>query len=273
MTATVVGVEIRDLALDQIRPGNNDRKTFATANLEELAASIAANGLAQPITVRPAGGSFEIVAGERRYRACTLLGWSTIPAIVRELDDEAASAIMLIENLQRADLSPIEEAWAYRDRLDRFGGTLDDLAASVGVSSSHVKRRLDLLELRPEILHLVGCGQLGVSFAWRMARLDSNRQWIALQAYQADPRMGGERFTDLCAQLHLEQSQESMFADDFALSAETFSIDGDRRPQRFTRSALLATIRGLVDLVDDEAARAVCVARRALEVERLRDAS
>lgn len=100
---------IQFVPVAQIVPGNNDREEFDAVALRELADSIGQHGLAQPITVRPYGQGFQIVAGERRWRAVQLLGWETIPALVRPLSDEEASAIMLLENIQRAELNPIAE--------------------------------------------------------------------------------------------------------------------------------------------------------------------
>ena len=117
MTTTLTAIPI-----DSIRRGDNDRQAFDQVALEELSESIRAHGLVQPITIRPMpDGHYQIVAGERRWRACKLLTWHEIPAIVRDLDDEAASAIMLAENIGRKDLNPIEEANAYHRRMDQFG--------------------------------------------------------------------------------------------------------------------------------------------------------
>jgi hypothetical protein len=112
-----------------IVPGDNDRQAFEPVALQELADSIAAHGLAQPITVRPiAGGLYQIVAGERRFRAMQLLGWERVPALVRDLDDRQASAIMLVENLNRVDLNPIDEARAYSKRMTEFSWAVSDIA-------------------------------------------------------------------------------------------------------------------------------------------------
>jgi ParB family transcriptional regulator, chromosome partitioning protein len=121
---TIAAPVLRDLPVASIRPGDNDRKVFR--NIESLAADMNANGLLNPISVRElAPGSYEILAGERRWRAAAGAGWVTIPAIVRDADDEAASRAMLSENLQRDHRDPIAEANAYRTRLDRFP-TLDE---------------------------------------------------------------------------------------------------------------------------------------------------
>ena len=208
-------METRNVPCSRIVPGNNDRKTFDFASLEELAASIQAHGLAQPITIRPLDGNaaYQIVAGERRFRAIsTILGWEAVPAIVRELTDEQASAIMLAENTGRQDLNPIEEAFAYQARVDRFGWTLDHIAQVAGVSTDLVKRRLSLLKLVPEIRHLVANAHLPVGHAEAMAGLDANRQHIALRVFR-ESRNGLplSTFRHVVSQLLEEQSQDSLF--------------------------------------------------------------
>lgn len=115
--------------------------------LKELAASIEENGLLQPIVVRPVGDTFELVTGERRWRASQRLGWLSIPAIVRELDDEAAAALAMIENLQREDLTAVEEAHGYRKLLEQFQWTQSELARRVGKSQSTIANKLRLLRL------------------------------------------------------------------------------------------------------------------------------
>src|SRR2546428_7087551 len=107
--------EVRDLELDLIRPGQQQpRTTFDQTKLEELAQSIRTTGVIQPLLVRPAGGLFELVAGERRWRAAQLAGLTHVPAIIREIPDEKLLEMALIENIQRAELNPVEEANAYK---------------------------------------------------------------------------------------------------------------------------------------------------------------
>src|SRR3990167_1299050 len=118
------------IAARKIDQGANDRTVFNAEALDDLAASIRDNGLAQPITVRPVRrGRYEIVAGERRFRACAhLLGWTSVPCIVRDMDDAQAAAVMLAENVARADLDPADEALAYQSRIERYGWMVDELA-------------------------------------------------------------------------------------------------------------------------------------------------
>lgn len=231
--------EIVNLPVASIVPGNNDRKVFDQAKLAELAASIAEHGLAQPITVRPghactsceafstsepercpACGNdaffvvYQIVAGERRFRAIRdVLAWSTAPCIVREdLDDEAASAIMLAENTGRADLNPIEEASAYQARITRFGWTPEHIAEVAGVSGETVKQRLSLLKLIPDAQTLVAHGHLPIGHAAALASLDNYRQVIALRVYQESKHLLPlADFRTIVCRLEDEQNQDGLF--------------------------------------------------------------
>lgn len=148
-------VETRSLSLDLMEPGPfQPRGPLDSAALAELTASIKTSGLLQPILVRPHPGTpgrFQIIAGERRWRACREAGLSAVPAVVRALSDVDAMAAALVENLQRADLNPIEEARGYRRLIDEFGLTHDGLAAAVGKSRTHLTNMLRLLAL-PELV-------------------------------------------------------------------------------------------------------------------------
>lgn len=191
--------------------GGNDRQHFDTTALEDLAASIDAHGLAQPPTLRPvAGGRYEIVAGERRCRAMRdVLGWESIPALVRDLSDEEAAAIMLAENTGRADLNPIEEANAYRLRVDRFGWDEQRVAQTAGVSVQRVRDRLALLELVEDIQHFIRTGAFPVSYARLLTELDSNRQRIALRLFNTSSSMPMHRWRDVVRKLREDQIKES----------------------------------------------------------------
>ncbi|WP_395093385.1 ParB/RepB/Spo0J family partition protein [Armatimonas sp.] len=139
-----------NLSLDKIRPNENQpRRTFYQESLEELAASIKERGVLQPIVVRPAAGKekglFEIVMGERRYRACKMLGLDSIPAIVRDLNDEDAATDALLENYQREDMNVIEKARAIQGLLQHM--SYEKISKTLGVSETTVRRTLELLEL------------------------------------------------------------------------------------------------------------------------------
>ena len=191
-----------------IRAGNNDRKQFDQAALSDLANSIRENGLKQPPTVRRVHDGYEIICGERRTRACLLLDWEEIPAIVEEMTDEQASAVMLLENTARVDLNPMEEARAYQSRIDRYEWPVAKVAQLAGVSESRVKSRLLLLTLSPEIQILVQSGQLPIGHAELLAKLDRNRQVIACRILNGNPGMGIVRFREIVNELRGEQDKE-----------------------------------------------------------------
>lgn len=148
------------LSLIEPRP-DQPRKYFGEEQLRELADSIAEHGVIQPIIVVPAeNGYYQIIAGERRWRAAKLAGLAEIPAIVRSYSDVQAAEVALIENLQREDLNPIEEAAGYKNLMDKFGMTQDSISERVGKSRSNVANMLRLLNLEPEILVMVQNGEI-----------------------------------------------------------------------------------------------------------------
>lgn len=148
--------EIRDLEIDLIRPGHQQpRTTFDQARLEELAQSIRTSGIIQPLLVRPRGGLFELVAGERRWRAAQLAGLARIPAIIREIPDEKLLELALIENIQRQELNPIEEANAYKRLIESLNLTQEEVAQRVGRDRTFVTNYLRILKLPSEIQSLL----------------------------------------------------------------------------------------------------------------------
>lgn len=150
-TSDAVGV--RSISVDVITPNpHQPRREFAPEALDDLTASIKARGVLQPVLVRPlSGGTFELVAGERRLRASKLAGLTEIPALVREMTDQESLAIALIENLQREDLNAVEEALGYQQLQQQFGLSQDELARQVGKSRSAVANALRLLNLPGEV--------------------------------------------------------------------------------------------------------------------------
>ena len=158
-----------DIAIDRIVPNpKQPRRTFAEAELEELTESIRTRGVIQPILVRPDQTQpemFEIVAGERRWRAARRAGLSVVPAVVREMDDREMLEIAIIENVQRADLNAVEEAEAYKALIDRFGRTQESVAQQVGKSREHVSNTLRLLSLPEDVREHVREGRLTAGHA------------------------------------------------------------------------------------------------------------
>jgi ParB family chromosome partitioning protein len=159
---------VTELPVEAIKANHNQpRRRFDDADIEELAASIREKGVLQPILVRPAvfAGEYEIVAGERRWRAATRSGLRTIPALVRSLSDAEVLELAIIENVQRVDLSPIEEAEGYRALIDRFGRTQAEVAQVVGKSRVHVANSLRLLQLPEPVKDMVREGRLTAGHA------------------------------------------------------------------------------------------------------------
>ncbi|MGN1097377.1 MAG: ParB/RepB/Spo0J family partition protein [Clostridia bacterium] len=153
------------ISLIEPRP-DQPRKVFEREQLQELADSIAEHGVIQPIiVVNGENGYYRIIAGERRWRASKLAGLTEIPAIVRDYSDVQAAEIALIENLQREDLNPIEEAMGYKSLMDRFGLTQDKISERVGKSRSNVANMLRLLNLDPEIQALLQSGKISAGHA------------------------------------------------------------------------------------------------------------
>jgi ParB family chromosome partitioning protein len=154
---------LRSLPIAQIRPNPyQPRKEFRPEDLADLEASLRATGLLQPITVRKVveGSGFELIAGERRLRAATRLGWAEIPAIVKEIDDRTLLTLAMVENLQRADLNPIEEAEGYQRLCEEFGLTQQQVAEVVGKDRTTIANMLRLLGLPASVRRMLHEGQL-----------------------------------------------------------------------------------------------------------------
>src|SRR2546426_5485876 len=168
-----------ELAIADIRPNPyQPRRDVDPAALEELQASIRKAGLLQPVVVRPVpggNGSFELIAGERRLRACQALGWERIPAVKREVDDRTVLTLALIENLQRDDLSPVDEARGYERLIQEFNLTQQDVAAAVGRDRSTVANALRLLRLPDAVLTMLHEGHLTVGHARALLALEDSR--------------------------------------------------------------------------------------------------
>lgn len=155
------------------------RKSFDSELLAQLADSIAAHGVLQPILIRESGnGRYQIIAGERRWRAAKLAGLSEIPAITLDRDDLAAAEIALVENLQRENLNPIEEASAFRALAEEFGMTQEDLSRQVGKSRSFIANSTRLLELPEEVKALVSSGELSAGHARTLLGLRDRDQML-----------------------------------------------------------------------------------------------
>jgi ParB family chromosome partitioning protein len=150
--------------------------TFHEETLQELAASIREHGVLQPILVRPAGDDFQIIAGERRWRASKLAGKETIPAIVERFDDATALEIALIENLQREDLSPLDEAIIYKKMTDELGYSIRNLAGKLGKDKGYVENRLRLATAPDDVREMVAARYDTLSAAYELMKIDDKRR-------------------------------------------------------------------------------------------------
>ncbi|MGI6566110.1 MAG: ParB/RepB/Spo0J family partition protein [Limnochordia bacterium] len=167
------GEEIKHIPVEAVEPNPyQPRRHFDEEGLAELAASIKEKGVLQPITVREKNGTFELVAGERRWRAAQIAGLSEIPAVVRELADREVMEIALIENLQREDLNPIEEAEAYAVLMEEFSLTQEEVAQAVGKGRPTVANRLRLLRLPDVVKGWIAEGRLSAGHAKILVVMD-----------------------------------------------------------------------------------------------------
>jgi ParB family chromosome partitioning protein len=176
------GEMIENISVDQLNPGQyQPRKRFDEESLQELADSIIEQGLMQPIIVRKSENNFEIIAGERRWRAAKLAKVDTIPVIVRDINDRTASIIALIENMQRVDLSAIEEAEGIKKMIDEFGMTHEEASDAVGKSRSAVSNLLRLLQLTDFVKDKLNLGDIDMGHARALISLSADQQNMVCQ--------------------------------------------------------------------------------------------
>ena len=169
------------LPLDQITPNEEQpRRTFKPEELAELTDSVKKNGVLQPILVRKKGNGYEIVAGERRYQAAKAAGLTEVPVVIREISDEDVFKLALIENLQRSDLTPLEEARGYRRLIKDKGLTQEELAQALSKSRSAIANTLRLLDLPTEVQELVESGKLTAGHARAILAISSEEGRIRL---------------------------------------------------------------------------------------------
>ncbi|HLD17135.1 MAG TPA: ParB/RepB/Spo0J family partition protein [Coxiellaceae bacterium] len=175
--STMQHVNVGQLQRGRYQP----RREMSMEGLQDLANSIRAQGIIQPIVVRPMGEGYEIIAGERRWRAAQMAGLIEVPVVIRDIPDEAAIAMSLIENIQRQDLNPIEEAVALQRLITEFDMTHQGIAEAVGKSRTTVTNLLRLLNLVADVKNMVEKGQLEMGHARALVGLDEKRQWDVAQ--------------------------------------------------------------------------------------------
>lgn len=227
--APVAGSDIEQkLLIEDIIPGSmQPRKQFNQAKIEELADSISANGLIQPIVVNKSqGNKYEIIAGERRYRACKLAGIKMVPVIIKDLKDRQILEIALIENIQREELTAIEEAEGYEKLIKDFGYTQAELASSVGKSRSHVANTLRLNKLPDEIKQMVNDGTLSMGHVRCLIGLpDAVEIANKIAANDLNVRQAEEltRKKNITKKVHYKEKPQSEVSDDFILLGQSLS--------------------------------------------------
>ncbi|MFN4288321.1 MAG: ParB/RepB/Spo0J family partition protein [Brevundimonas sp.] len=193
---------VRELPLDQLEPNpDQPRRHFAEDEIASLAQSIAEHGVLQPILVRAHGERWQIIAGERRWRAARRAGLVSVPVVERSLEDLAVLEVAIIENVQREDLNPVEEARAYQMLIERFSRTQEQLAKAVGKSRSHIANLVRLLSLPEPVLALVESGQLSAGHARTLVTSDRAealaerivREGLSVRDAEKLAREGGEQ--------------------------------------------------------------------------------
>ncbi len=178
---SAVRIPEREVSIDRVRANPfQPRSSLEGESLDELTESIRHNGLLQPLVVRPAGDGYEIVAGERRWRALMRLGWETAPIVSRDLTDEQMLVLALVENLQRENLSPLEEARGYQQLIEEFDLTQEDIGRHVGRDRSTVANSLRLLSLPDEVRELLAAGGISAGHARAILGLQDPRSQIDL---------------------------------------------------------------------------------------------
>ncbi len=193
-----INTGVNSLRISLVDPKTDQpRKYFDKEALEELASSIKENGLLQPILVREYGeGRYQIIAGERRFRACKLAGMAEIPAIILDKSDKAVAEIALIENIQREDLNPIEEAMAYKSLRTEYDMTQEELSERIGKSRSAIANTLRLLELPEEILLMVASRELSAGHARTLLGVRDPEDMLLLAQRAAEGDMSVRQLED-----------------------------------------------------------------------------
>lgn len=197
------------LPINEIKPNKGQpRKTFRPEELAELTDSIKQNGILQPLLVRKKGSGYEIVAGERRYQAAKAAGLSEVPVVIREISDDEVFKLALIENLQRSDLSPLEEAQGYRQLIKEKGLTQEELAKILSKSRSAITNTLRLLDLPEEVQRLVEEGKLTAGHARAILAVPSEEGRIQLAQKVVEERLSVRQTESLASLFSVSKTDE-----------------------------------------------------------------
>ena len=201
--------DIVEIKLDEIRSNPyQPRKTFDEESLRELAESIKEHGVVQPVIVKKSIKGYELVAGERRTKASRLAGLSTIPAIIRDFNDEEMMEIALIENIQRENLNPIEEALAYENIIKATGMTQEKIAQKFGKSRSYVTNMLGLLNLPKETKELVEKGDISASHARVLSKMEDEKKINEIAKKVVNDKINVREIEELVKQVNLPQTKK-----------------------------------------------------------------
>ncbi|MDR1753505.1 MAG: ParB/RepB/Spo0J family partition protein [Eubacterium sp.] len=245
---------LTSLKINEIEPNRNQpRKDFDNEKLSDLAASIAKHGIIQPLIVRPFGESYQIVAGERRWRAARIAGLSEIPVRVMELSDSVTMQFALIENLQREDLNPIEEALGYRELIEKYDIKQEDVAKAVGKARSSVTNALRLLTLPEEVIDMVRAGELSKGHCKALMSAKNEKEMIL---YANKTKNGGLSVHAL-EKLIKNTNDERLFNEKGKTIKETFYIEAEislaeaiGKPVRINKAKNKITLE--IDVTTDE---------------------
>lgn len=241
------------IPLTRIRPNPyQPRREFDESELSELQASIKSSGLLQPITVRRAADGFEVIAGERRLRAATRLGWADIPAIIRDVDDRTLLTLALVENLQRTDLNAVEEARGYRRLSDEFGFTHAQIAEAMGKDRTSITSLLRILQLPSTVLDLVEKNQLSAGHARALVSVADERRALQLAnesvARQLSVRELERRIRDIQQSAPPKRAQTPVPASAGAPVLRRMEDELRRRLQTDARIKLTGPERGSIEV-------------------------
>lgn len=203
---TATNEEIFEVDLDELRPNPyQPRKVFDEQALQELADSIKKNGVFQPIIIKKSIKGYEIIAGERRYRAAKLAGLEKIPAIIRDFTEQQMIEIAVLENLQRENLNAIEEALAYKNMIEKLGITQEELSHRVSKSRSHITNIIGLLRLPKEVQQMIATNQISMGHARVLSKLEDDNQIIELANQIIENKLPVRNIEQITEENHYEK--------------------------------------------------------------------
>lgn len=249
----ILGV-IEDVEVGRIRPSSSSYYRLIQTEMDELICSIKEKGLLQPIVIRSKGKYYEIVAGNRRYKACTTLGWRKIVCHVVELTDKEAFEVSLIENMQRRNMDPIEEAHAFKKYVLTFGwGGISELAAKIGKSVSYVDKRIRLLELPNDILDSIFKFEINKSAAEELLSIRDNHRQSKLAQIIREKRLSSRQARELVKNME----DGSIYDFDEKWTFQKKLVDIDRKTQKSFDKSIVAlrvamnTLSTIMEYIED----------------------